>query len=93
MLVVGCWGCCVDGGVVVWLACAPRHPGHTPLAALAPLSSHERGGVRADGGGGCLKWGPSPSALLTEGWGKGWLVWRDCPLGNWEVEAITVQGT
>ncbi len=22
----------------------PRRPGHTPLAALAPLSSHERGG-------------------------------------------------
>ena len=39
---VGCWFGCGDGGVVVWLVGAPRRPGHTPLAALAPLSSHER---------------------------------------------------
>ena len=36
------------GMVVVWLACGPAPPRHTPLAALAPLSSHERGGVVLD---------------------------------------------
>ena len=39
-----------DGGVAAVKGClsfdwgaAPHRPGHTPLAALAPLSSHERG--------------------------------------------------
>ncbi len=32
------------GGMVVWLVGAHPGPGHTPLAALAPLSSDERGG-------------------------------------------------
>ncbi len=33
----------VMGLVMVWLVGPSRRPGHTPLASLAPLSSHERG--------------------------------------------------
>ena len=38
-----------------WWWLAGGRPGHTPLVALAPLSSHERGGWKGYGMGGALR--------------------------------------
>ena len=47
---------------------ALRRPGHTPLAALAPLSSHERGEVHADVRVAVVFWLSEPGIFGIAGW-------------------------